>query len=395
MPIPICHLAIIKRLFLLTVLLLLNACNLPARRASTPSGAGAIYTAAAQTVQAQFTQPGSSPGVPATQTPGSSLATATLSASPTVSLPASTTPLAPPASTATLIPCERVKFVQDITVPDNTEMDPGEVFVKTWRLQNAGSCTWTAAYSLVVEGQNPLNAPPVVQLTTGGAPPGGTLDVSITLTAPTTAGTYRSDFKLANAAGQRFGLGDGSKPFWAQVKVVVAGGLTFDFISRAAQAEWVSGKGNTLDTPLVFGGADDDANGTARIKEGVVLENGSTSGKVLLTFPKHVENGVIAGTFPPYLVQAGDHLKVRLGFIASNPGGFCGSGRVKFQIGVKEGSLLTLLGEWVKTCDNRLQPVNLDLSDLKGRTVQVVFMVRAEGSFLDDWAIWNSPLIER
>ncbi|MBN2547696.1 MAG: hypothetical protein JXB15_00950 [Anaerolineales bacterium] len=389
MPISVFRPAIIERLFLLTVLLLLSACNLPARRASTPAGAGEIYTAAAQTVQAQFTQPASPPAPPASQTPGAAPVTATPPAVPATASPALT------ASTTTPIPCERVKFIQDITIPDNTELAPGEVFVKTWRLQNAGSCSWTAGYSLVVEGQNVFNAPPVVALAAGTVLPGGTLDVSITLTAPDMAGAYRSDFLLANPTGQRFGLGDGSKPFWVQVKVIAPGGLTYDFISRAAQAEWVSGKGNNLDTPLIFGGADDDANGTAKIKEGVILENGATSGKVLLTFPKHVDNGVIAGTFPPYLVQAGDHLKVRLGFIASGPGWFCGSGRVKFQIGVKEGNLLTLLGEWVKTCDNRLYPVNIDLSDLKGRTVQVVFLVRAEGSFQDDWAIWNSPLIER
>src|SRR5688572_24073099 len=34
-------------------------------------------------------------------------------------------------------------FVEDVTVPDNTRIEAGEEFTKTWKLQNTGSCTWT------------------------------------------------------------------------------------------------------------------------------------------------------------------------------------------------------------------------------------------------------------
>jgi hypothetical protein len=385
-------------LVLLVAAQALSACHLPARRTQAPSGASSIYTAAAQTVQAQLTL-GSQPiGTPGARTPGSRL-TASATPLPTTAIPVhATTPPSPapvlPSITPSPIPCERVKFVKDVTIPDNTELDPGEVFIKTWRLQNVGSCTWTPAYSLVVEGVNVFNAPLVMPFAQVVVPPGGIIDVSISLTAPPVAGTYRENFKLANASGQRFGLGDGSKPFWAQVQVVAPSGIVFDFIARASQAEWRSGKGNTLDTPLTFGGATDDANGVARINEDVLLETGALSGKILLTFPKHVENGLISGVFPALLVQGGDHLKVRLGFLA-NPDGRCGAGKVEFRIGYQEGATVNTLGEWVKTCDGKLLPVNIDLSALVGRAVQIIFIVRAEGAFLEDWAIWNSPRIER
>jgi hypothetical protein len=360
-----------------------------------------LYTAAAQTVQAQLTQAVQPLVTAATSTPitlptlpvsptGPAAATPTASLSPTVS---------PPAVTPTPLPCDRVKFVTDVTIPDNTTVDPGETFVKTWRLQNAGSCTWTSAYALVVEGDNLFSAPPVSPLTAGGVSPGGTVDVSVTLTAPAIAGTQRGNFKLANASGVRFGLAGGNKPFWAQVKVVVPSGIVFDFIARASQAEWKSGTPGDLSIPLVFGGADDDPNGVAKIKEGVLLETGSLSGKILLTIPKHVDQGAIAGTFPPHLVQAGDRLRARLGFLIPSIG-LCGAGKVRFQVAYLESGVTQALGEWQKTCDGKLLAIDMDLSSLKGKTIQIIFLVKADGAFCEtcfaeDWAIWNSPRIER
>ncbi len=380
-----------KLISILLFVPLLYACNMPAKQTQAPSGASAIYTAAAQTVQAQLTQVSQPPPLtPAPTIPGA----ATLS--PITSTQISTAPVTPaaPAASATPQPCDLAKFVSDISVPDDTEFDPGEAFVKTWRLQNAGSCTWTSAYSLVFEGDNLLSVPTSVQITSGSVPPGATIDISINLSAPSLAGTYRQNFKLSNASGQRFGLGNGANPFWVQIKVVVPGGLTLDFISKAASAEWRSGKSNDFNTPLAFNGADDDANGVAKIKEGALLETGAASGKVLLTYPKHDSSGAITGTYPAYQVQSGDRLRGRIGFLA-NPDGLCGAGKVTFQIYAIEGSNTRLLSEWNKTCEGRLIPFDISLSSLVGKTVNFVLVVRAGTSFQDDWAIWNSVRIER
>ena len=63
------------------------------------------------------------------------------------------TPVPPtntPAPTATRItPCDWIHFVADVSVPDGTTFEPGDTFVKTWRLQNRGTCTWTPEYRLV------------------------------------------------------------------------------------------------------------------------------------------------------------------------------------------------------------------------------------------------------
>ena len=386
--------------YMMLLSLFLGACNMPGRKVATQQGASAIYTAAAETIQAQITQANQPPLM--TGAPSETFAViqglpATLPSTEIVI--ASVTPLppsqtSPPPAPATALPCDLVKFVKDVTIPDNTEFDPGALFTKTWRLQNAGSCTWTSAYGLVFEGDNILNAASFTQLTPGNVAPGATVDVSVNLTAPGAAGTYRQNFKLINGAGQRFALGDGTKPFWAQIKVVLAGGLAFDFITNAALADWMSGAGNEIDTPLVFNGADDDANGAAKIKDAVKLETGAISGKVLLTFPKHEANGAIAGAFPAYIVQAGDRLRGRIGFLA-NASGVCGAGKATMQIYYIDGGPAKLLSEWNKTCDGSLIPININLGELAGKSVQFIVVVRAGPSFQDDWVIWNSLRIER
>jgi len=383
------------------ILVLLSACNYPGRQTTpTQSGAGLLYTAAAQTVAAQLTQVGQPPVTPAGQTPvspgGATATTPPLVISsdtpvPSTSIAPSATPI--PAS-PTPVPCDRVKFVKDVTIPDNTEMDPGEEFVKTWRLQNDGSCTWTSGYALVFTGGDSMETPATVPLT-GSVPPGGTVDISVSLKAPDTSGTYRGDYKLRNASNVVFGLGDQNKSFWVQIKVAAATGLLYDFLVKASAADWTSGTGNNAGADLAFDGADDNPDGAAKIKDGVKLENGATSGKILLTFPKHDNNGFITGFYPAYTVQSGDHFRARLGFMI--PGGganTCGAGKVVFQVSYEVGGDVHLLKEWEKACNGSLLPVDIDLSGLKGTSVQFALTVKADGSSQDDWAIWNSPRIE-
>ena len=388
-----------NRFLILVFLLLLPAlaCNMP-RGTPTPSEADLIYTAAAETVAAQLTQVSQPPATAAMGTPGIQTGVPTFPAPPTV--PPSVTATVPvPSATATRvpasptpIPCDRIKFVKDVTYPDNTEVLPGTKFDKIWRLQNDGSCTWTTAYALVFVGGDSMGAPAATALPRNVAP-GDSVDISVTLTAPSNGGTYRSNFKLRNASNVVFGLGNDNKPFWAQIKVSVATGVLFDFIAKASQAEWSSGVGNNSGSPLTFGGAVDDPNGTAKIVENVKVETGATSGKVLLNYPKHDIDGYVNGLYPSYLVQQGDHLKGKLGFMM-NPDNTCGEGDVIFQISYYDGSTIHGVKSWEKTCTGKYIDVDIDLSGLKGQNVRFILTVRANGASTDDWAIWNSLRIE-
>lgn len=389
-----------RRLTLLLLLLFLAsqvviACNMPAPGRPTESGAGAIYTAAASTVQAELTEV-SRP--PVTQAPGTPQAPTPTGggASPTTPPPVTVAPGNP-----TPVPCDRVRFVEDVTVPDDTEVAPGATFTKTWRLQNVGSCTWTTAYSLAVEGGDNLGAPPSTPITQDAVEPNETVDVSVTLKAPETLGTYRATFMLRNAAQQVFGTGDGNTPFWVQVRVVqnqgqvqpVDSGIVLDFIARASAAQWSSGQGASLNTTLQFGGEDNDSNGVAKLKENERMENGAQSGKVLLTIPKYADDGVIMGVFPAVAIRSGDTFRARLGFLT--PGGTCGTGNVKFQLYYRETGEPQFLQEWDKACNSRLLPVEVSLSALRDKNIQFILVVRAAGSIDYDWAIWNSARIER
>lgn len=147
-------------------------------------------------------------------------------ATPTVAVtPESTmtpTPLAAdPSPTSTSTACsDAARFVADVTVPDNSQVEPGTGFVKTWRVENSGTCTWDGRYRLAHTGGDLLGAiSPNLPLPATVAP-GQAIDLSVSLVAPATAGPYRGDWKLRNAQGVHFGAGGNDSPLW--VKIVVA-----------------------------------------------------------------------------------------------------------------------------------------------------------------------------
>jgi hypothetical protein len=87
-----------------------------------------------------------------------------------------------------------MRFVADVTIADDTIIPPDVSFVKTWRIQNNGSCAWPAGTSWVFAGGSQMNAPNAVLVPS--ARPGETVDVSVQLTAPTTPGRYTGYWTL-------------------------------------------------------------------------------------------------------------------------------------------------------------------------------------------------------
>jgi len=373
---------------LLVLLAAALACNLPRR--ATPSPLEAVNTAAALTLEAQLTLVAQPP----VGTPGGTATLVPTLPSPTPPAPTSPSTAAPTSQlTATTSLCDLARFERDVTYPDNSEVTPGQSFIKTWRLLNAGTCTWTSGYTLVFAGGDSMGAPASLPLP-GNVAPGQTVDLSVTLTAPQQSGTYKGNFMLRSPANVVFGLGDGSKPFWVQVKVVAASGVVYDFVAKAREASWFSGQGSDPAAPLAYDGADDNPDGAAKVKDGVTLENGATSGKILFTYPKRVENGYVHGVYPAYPVQSGDRFRANLGFLIPSGLESCGAGEVIFQLAYKDGEAIRVLEEWEKSCDGRLPPVEYNLSSLAGRSVQFVLVVRADGASADDWAVWNSVRIQ-
>jgi hypothetical protein len=198
--------------------ILVTACNMPGAGGITPNP-DLVLTEAAQTAQVvpTNTQVIIQPTSEVTQVPASpttvSSPTATATPIPTAT---ATTPPTPTTSECTNL----AKFVDDVTVPDDTEMLPGQEFIKTWRVQNVGTCTWTDQYASIFVSGDQMNAVSPLPMT-GSIAPNGTLDISVTLKAPGTTGTYRGDWKLRNPSRVTFGLGNtASDPFYVQIKVV-------------------------------------------------------------------------------------------------------------------------------------------------------------------------------
>jgi heat shock protein HslJ len=153
-------------------------------------------------------------------------------------------------------------YVADVTYPDYNmtapaQMAPGQVFVKTWRVKNTGTCSWVPGYQLAYAYGNT----PAAQM--GGQPvpitstvsPGMTVDLSVTLTAPTTPGTYQGFWQMNNASKLAFGqtiwvgitVVDPTKPTPAPVPAPVINSFTVSPGSiqqgQCVQASWsVSGK---------------------------------------------------------------------------------------------------------------------------------------------------------
>jgi hypothetical protein len=146
--------------------------------------------------------------------------TATTSVTPTQPV-ATPEPTAQPSPTSVpAVGCvDRASFVGDVTVPDNTYLSPGQSFVKTWRLRNAGTCTWTTDYALVFVGGHSMGGASSVPLREPVGP-GRTVDLSVTLTAPAGKGTYEGRWQLRNADGRLFGTGsNGGGAFWVRIVV--------------------------------------------------------------------------------------------------------------------------------------------------------------------------------
>lgn len=376
---------VISFVFILS-LIILTACNLPSNQPQVTDEPNLVYTAAAQTVAAQLTQAVSGQ-VPTQQPTQVILPTATQAAPtatqavPTATVAAPTATSVPP--TATPVPCNLMEFVKDVNYPDDTEVQPGTTIDKTWRIKNIGSCSWSSSYSLVFDSGDAMSSPASVQLTNGQVPPGSTVDVTVRMKAPDGAGTYQGYWKVRDGSGTVFGYAPNNKAFWVKVKVTAV--VNYSFIDQASNSEWRNGTSS-----LPYGDSDNDGPGVAVVLDGVKLENDKTYDDVLAMYPQRVENGVITGLYGKYTVRDGDHFRAETGFRTP-----CTNGKVKFQIYTMKSGTLSLMKEWVKSCDGSLLSIDIDIDSLEGQEVNFMLAVSAEGPWDNDKAIWVNPRIQK
>ncbi len=176
----------------------LSACNLGKTAATPTDPVNAIYTIAVQTLTAHD----------ATQralTPPAPVATQALFA--TLPSPSAVVPATPMATAITGGPantgCDNSAYVNDVTIPDGTVLEPGKNFVKTWTMMNNGTCAWTLSYKLAFISGDSLGGTsvPVPE----NVPAGEQTKISVSLIAPETPGDYKGSWQLVNPQGRAFG----------------------------------------------------------------------------------------------------------------------------------------------------------------------------------------------
>lgn len=308
-------------------------------------------------------------------------------------------PTTTPSQTLTSIPCDRAAFVTDVTVPDGSKYIPGTEFTKTWRLQNNGSCTWNTSYDLVFDSGDAMNGPTAVDLPSNVAP-GQTIDLSVNLKAPASAGTYKGFWKLRNASGAVFGIGaSGSNPFWVEIKaeflvMEIAPGFTgfafalpkYSIATNYCDAEWRSAAG-----VLACPGTTSDANGFVIRKDNPTISNGTAlSGVAIETHPQWTNSGRINGKFPGIEIESGDHFRAQIGCLQGAE-----SCNVDFFLYYTDESDVLHSQSWNVIAGDAPKEIDVDLSGSAGQEIRVTLSVTANGNSTQDWAIWYYPRIAK
>jgi hypothetical protein len=120
-------------------------------------------------------------------------------------------------------------------------------------------------------------------------------------------------------------------------------------------------------------------------------DNVTRNAEALVMQPEWVEGGEIWGIFPVFTIQSGDRFRATLG---------CLKDHAHCDVTIKLDYWADLearqsLASWTEKHDGSVTVVDIDLSQLAGRSVAFVLGVKANGLPDDDLAAWVRPGIWR
>lgn len=197
----------------LLVTLVLSACGGGEAEPTPTLSMEQVQTLAVMTYQAQLTQtalanPTSTPSPTLSPTPAATFA------APTVGSPAAFA-TSPATGGVQSSACYGLSYVNDVTIPDNTKVTPGQSFTKTWRVLNSGSCAWESGFVFnIVEGEAIGGTAVTLNQRVES---GRQYEFSVPMVVPTNAsGELKGSWRLSDANGSFFGDG-------VYVLVVVSG----------------------------------------------------------------------------------------------------------------------------------------------------------------------------
>jgi uncharacterized protein YkwD len=264
---------IIIHILMLTATILSGCSSLfPAGETATPTVAETPVVAATSTTAVEAT------------------ATAEPSVTPAATVETTATPQAtrpPNAPDCT----NNASFVADITIPDNTELVGGEVFTKTWRIMNTGTCSWAADYTLTYYSEERMDAPASVPLPLTF--PGQNADISVELAAPNSIGIHRANFVIKNPAGLIMKINDDSR-LWLIINVKTTAAATAAPTSQTPQT--------TAPSPTTASSS--GGSGLVTVTCGYAIDQGKLIELLNAVNAYRAQSGMFAYTVNPKLAQA-------------------------------------------------------------------------------------------
>jgi len=280
------------------------------------------------------------------------------------------------------------------TYRDGTKIAPGVAFNKTWTVRNTGTCTWTS-YSLVNvdTGSDPFGATSPVPIAGGPYPPGSLVTLTVPMTAPTTPGVYKSNWKLSDG-GTNFGVGwGGGTSIYAKLIVVAPPAVKYDFAANASSAVWTSGSTSPT-SPVPFGNMPGSIDGSAISGSTFKLEDGSTPANSILftsdNYP-HSAPHFIQAVYSGIPVNSGDRFQATVGCETS--ANCWVSFSLQFQY--SSGGTIYTLGTFLEKNEGLTRKVDINLNSLAGKKVDLIlraynyrYPAGANAS-----AIWGDPVI--
>ena len=196
-----------KILIILTLLvaLVLSACGGGDAEPTPTLSVDQVQTLAVITFQAQLTQtalakPSSTPLPTNTPMP---VVTFASPASSSAVIPTNTTIASSGGTSST---CYGLSYVSDVTIPDNTQVKPGESFTKTWRVLNSGTCAWESGFVFKLASGDAIGGSSVTL--NQRVESGQQYDFSVQMVVPSNkTGELKGTWRLSDANGSQFGDG--------------------------------------------------------------------------------------------------------------------------------------------------------------------------------------------
>jgi hypothetical protein len=96
-----------------------------------------------------------------------------------------------------------LRYIEDVSIPDGSQVTSGESLDKRWNVENNGTCNWDKGYNLKLIAGPELGAPSEQALYPARS--GSQATIRILFTAPTEPGVYRSAWQAYNPDGRPFG----------------------------------------------------------------------------------------------------------------------------------------------------------------------------------------------